>query len=85
MSEEQPKNTLHGVTLAAILTELTSAYTWPELSVMVPIQCFIHEPSIASSLKFLRRTPWARAKIESLYLWHLREKKRQEKRTETAT
>ena len=79
MSAEQPKNALHGLTLAAILGELVAAYGWAELSVMVPVQCFINNPSAPSSLKFLRRTPWARAKIESLYLWHLRELKRKAK------
>ncbi len=76
MSEEQPKNPLHGLTLSAILDELVAAYGFPRLAEMVPIQCFANEPSVGSSLKFLRRTPWARAKVESLYLWHLRELKR---------
>lgn len=73
---EQPKNPLHGVTLEQILRELSAAYPWEQLGGMVPIRCFTHEPSVASSLKFLRRTPWAREKVESLYLWHLREQKR---------
>lgn len=79
MSEEQPKNPLHGVTLNAIITELVAAYGFDDLSRRVPIRCFTHEPSIQSSLKFLRRTPWAREKIEGLYLWHLREQKRRAK------
>lgn len=60
-----------------ILTELVAVYGWEEMSRQVNIQCFTFEPSISSSLKFLRRTPWARAKVESYYLWHLREQKRQ--------
>ena len=77
MSDEQPKNPLHGLTLQAIVEELVAAYGWEELGRQVPIRCFQFEPSVASSLKFLRRTPWAREKLESYYLWHLRELKRQ--------
>ncbi len=80
MSEEQPKNPLHGLTLEAIIVQLHAAYGWERLSEMVKIQCFANDPSVASSLKFLRRTPWAREKVESLYLWHLRELRRQAKR-----
>ncbi len=76
MSTEQPKNPLHGVTLDTIVTELVEAYGWEELGQQVKIQCFLHEPSVVSSLKFLRKTPWAREKVESLYLFMLREKKR---------
>jgi uncharacterized protein (DUF2132 family) len=72
----QPKNPLHGVTLERIVTELQTAYGWEELGRQVRIDCFTKDPSVASSLKFLRRTPWAREKIESYYLWHLREEKR---------
>ena len=77
MSDEQPRNPLHGVTLQALVEELVAAYGWEELGRQVPIRCFQFEPSVASSLKFLRRTPWAREKLESYYLWHLRERKRQ--------
>lgn len=77
MPSEQPKNPLHGVTLAQIVTELSLAYGWEELGRQVRIACFQNEPSVASSLKFLRRTPWAREKVESFYLFHLREQKRQ--------
>jgi uncharacterized protein (DUF2132 family) len=56
-------------------------YGWPELGKEVAIRCFTHEPSIASSLKFLRKTPWARAKVESLYLFMLRERARQARRS----
>jgi uncharacterized protein (DUF2132 family) len=68
MSTEQPNNPLHGLKLETILTQLVEHYGWDELSRMITINCFSHEPSIKSSLKFLRRTPWARAKVEQLYL-----------------
>lgn len=64
----QPNNPLHGVTLAQILTALEAHFGWQELAARIPINCFSHEPSIQSSLKFLRRTPWARDKVEALYL-----------------
>lgn len=78
MIPEQPKNPLHGLSLAVIVTQLAEHYGWEELGKQVRIQCFNHEPSVASSLKFLRRTPWAREKVESFYLFHLRELKRAE-------
>jgi len=81
MSAEQPKNPLHGITLAQIVTELVEHYGWPRLGVEVDIRCFQVDPSVASSLKFLRRTAWARAKVESLYLFMLRERGREERRT----
>jgi uncharacterized protein (DUF2132 family) len=59
---------LHGVTLEKIVTRLVEQYGWEELGRMVEIRCFTHDPSIPSSLKFLRRTPWARDKVEALYL-----------------
>lgn len=73
----QPKNPLHGITLETIVTELVEHYGWPELGKQIDIRCFTHDPSIVSSLKFLRRTPWARAKVESLYLFVQRERARQ--------
>jgi uncharacterized protein (DUF2132 family) len=76
MSTEQPRNPLHGITLERIVTELVAHFGWAELGRQVRIRCFTDNPSIASSLKFLRKTPWARAKVESLYLFMLREKKR---------
>ena len=79
MSTEQPKNPLHGVTLEQIVTALVEHYGWPELGQQVDIRCFQSEPSVASSLKFLRRTPWARAKVESLYGFMLRERARAER------
>ena len=76
----QPHNPLHGITLEAILTALVTHFGWPELGQQVAIRCFTSDPSIASSLKFLRRTPWARQKVESLYLFMLREQARQRRR-----
>jgi uncharacterized protein (DUF2132 family) len=76
MSHEQPKNKLHGITLESIVTQLVEHYGWPELGQLVDIRCFQVDPSVASSLKFLRRTPWARAKVESLYQFMLREQTR---------
>lgn len=72
----QPRNPLHGLTLEAILTALVAAYGWRGLAKRIELRCFINEPSIPSSLKFLRRTPWAREQVESLYLFMLREAKR---------
>lgn len=68
MSEEQPNNPLHGLTLEAILTRLVAHYGWEGLSRRISINCFAVDPSIRSSLVFLRRTPWARLKVERLYL-----------------
>ena len=64
----QPKNPLHGITLKALLTELVERYGWEELANRVNINCFKNDPSIKSSLTFLRRTPWARDQVEALYL-----------------
>lgn len=64
----QPNNPLHGVTLECMLTELVVQYGWQGLGARIPLRCFNNEPSISSSLKFLRRTPWARAEVEQLYL-----------------
>ncbi|MGA1194973.1 MAG: VF530 family DNA-binding protein [Candidatus Latescibacterota bacterium] len=68
MSEEQPNNPMHGVTLEKILNSLVDYYGWEELGERIPIRCFNYDPSIKSSLKFLRKTPWARKKVEDLYL-----------------
>jgi uncharacterized protein (DUF2132 family) len=64
----QPNNPLHGITLEMMLTQLVQQYGWAELSKRIAIRCFYNEPSIQSSLKFLRRTPWARKSVEDLYL-----------------
>ncbi len=75
----QPHNPLHGVTLERMLTELVAHFGWEELGKRIAIRCFISEPTINSSLKFLRKTPWAREKVESLYGFMLRERARQER------
>lgn len=72
----QPRNPLHGLTLEAIVTALVAHYGWPGLAERVPLRCFSQEPSMGSSLKLLRRTPWAREKVESLYLFMQREQRR---------
>ncbi len=69
------KDPLHGITLEQILTELVDRYGWSELGYQIDIKCFNIDPSISSSLKFLRRTEWARKKVEALYLDYLHEKK----------
>jgi len=79
MGEQSAKDPLHGVTLAQILDALVSYYGWAELGQRVDIRCFNQDPSVNSSLKFLRRTPWARKKVEELYLdmeWEKRSKNR---------
>jgi len=68
----QPGNPLHGITLARMVEDLSDFYGWEELGRLIPVRCFTHEPSVASSLKFLRRTPWAREKVEALYVDSLR-------------
>ena len=69
---EQPNNPLHGKTQEAILTELVARYGWDELGEQIPINCFRNNPSIKSSLAFLRKTPWARERVERLYVWSVR-------------
>lgn len=66
------KDPLHGVTLAHMVEDLSDYHGWSELGRLIPIRCFTHDPSVSSSLKFLRRTPWAREKVEGLYLETLR-------------
>ena len=65
---EQPNNPLHGITLEKLLIQLVDHYGWDELGQRIDIRCFNWEPSIKSSLKFLRKTPWARTKVENLFL-----------------
>jgi uncharacterized protein (DUF2132 family) len=72
----QPRNPLHGMTLEAIVNALAEHYGWDGLGQRIPVRCFTHDPSTASSLKFLRKTPWAREKVEGLYLYMLREARR---------
>lgn len=75
MTIEQPNNPLHGVKLEKIVTDLVEYFGWDELADRVPINCFKSNPSVKSSLKFLRSTPWARERVENLYLWMLRKRK----------
>lgn len=65
---EQSNNPLHGITLESIVGALQAHYGWEGLAERIPVNCFMHDPSIKSSLKFLRKTPWARDKVERLYL-----------------
>ena len=74
MNNQHPKDPLHGITLEQILTELVEYYGWNKLGKIINIRCFNNDPSIKSSLQFLRRTPWARNKVEDLYLRYKREK-----------
>ena len=67
MTDTNSKDPLHGVTLKMMVTQLEERYGWDELGRRIRIKCFTHDPSIRSSLKFLRRTPWARTKVETLY------------------
>jgi uncharacterized protein (DUF2132 family) len=72
----QPRNRLHGMTLEDIVTALEAQYGWDGLAERIPVRCFTHDPSVQSSLKFLRKTPWAREKVEGLYLFMLRDAQR---------
>ncbi|WP_051603265.1 VF530 family DNA-binding protein [Simplicispira psychrophila] len=72
----QPRNPLHGLTLQAMVEGLANYFGWQELGERIPVRCFQSDPSVASSLKFLRKTPWAREKVESLYLFMLRDQRR---------
>lgn len=73
--QQQANNPLHGIKLADILEGLVETYGWEELGRVINIRCFNYDPSIKSSLKFLRRTPWARDKVEQLYLKMIRKKR----------
>ena len=74
--EAQPNNPLHGKTLETVLTELVAFYGWKQLGSMINIRCFTQDPSIKSSLKFLRTTPWARKDVEDLYVHYVTKKAR---------
>ena len=74
MHADSPQNPLHGVTLEMIVTRLVAHYGWEELGRIIRVNCFNADPSIASSLKFLRKTPWARSTVESLYCFMIGEK-----------
>ena len=84
MSDEptpaQPRNPLHGLTLEAIVTALAEHYGWDELGHRIPIRCFNVDPSVGSSLRFLRKTPWAREKVEALYLFMQRDAARAQRK-----
>jgi len=73
MTTNRRKDPLEGMTLEAILKILVAHYGWPAMGQAVPINCFVNDPSLSSSLKFLRRTPWARKKVEELYFAYLLE------------
>lgn len=73
--ESQPNNPLHGVKLEQIVSDLVAHYGWEYMGTIIKIKCFTHNPSINSSLKFLRRTPWARSKVERMYLKMLKNKR----------
>jgi uncharacterized protein (DUF2132 family) len=72
MNQSQSNDPLHGITLERLLTELVDRHGWVELGQRIPVRCFLFDPSIKSSLTFLRKTPWARTKVEQLYLQSLR-------------
>ena len=73
MTDKQSGNTLHGITLEMMLNQLAEHYGWDEMGRIIRIRCFNNDPSVKSSLKFLRKTPWARKKVEALYLRYKRE------------
>ena len=75
--EKKPKDVLHGITLERLLRELVDFYGWDALGQKIKIKCFNIDPSIDSSLKFLRRTPWARTKVESLYRFYVTKKRKE--------
>jgi uncharacterized protein (DUF2132 family) len=75
MADQHPKDPLHGITLEVILNTLVEKYGWEKMGELIRIKCFTNEPSVQSSLKFLRNNPWAREKVERLYLKSLSRKK----------
>lgn len=81
----QPRNPLHGMTLEAVVCALEAHYGWPGLAQRIPIRCFAQDPSVKSSLTFLRKTPWAREKVENLYLFMLRDTRRAQRASDSAT
>jgi uncharacterized protein (DUF2132 family) len=74
--DAQPRNPLHGITLEQMLEALVAHFGWAGLGERIPLRCFTSDPSVASSLKLLRKTPWARTKVEGLYLFMQREQRR---------
>lgn len=81
MDDPRARDPLHGITLERMLEELVAQYGWADLAQRIRIRCFASDPSIASSLKFLRKTPWARTKVEGLYGFMLRERRRAARRS----
>jgi uncharacterized protein (DUF2132 family) len=81
-TSEQPNNPLHGITLERMVKELQDKFGWEGLGYHIRVNCFLNNPSLKSSLKFLRKTPWARAKIEQLYLDRIVSERLYNKRTE---
>jgi uncharacterized protein (DUF2132 family) len=71
MNVPKSKDPLHGVTLEKIVTRLAEEYGWDELGQRIPVRCFLYDPSVKSSLTFLRKTPWARKRVEELYVQSL--------------
>lgn len=82
MSPDQPNNPLHGVTLKAIVEDLVERHGFPALAERIPLRCFTHDPSVKSTLKLLRKTPWAREKVERLWLEEQRRAERKRKRNQ---
>jgi uncharacterized protein (DUF2132 family) len=80
MTDQQQNDPLHGITLEMILNRLVEHYGWDEMGRIIPIRCFNNDPSIKSSLKFLRKTPWARKKVEDLYMRYKRQTLKETKR-----
>ena len=81
----QPRNPLHGVTLEHMVSALAEHYGWTGLAERIPLRCFSSDPSVSSSLKLLRKTPWAREKVEGLYLFMQRELRRTQQRGDAST
>jgi uncharacterized protein (DUF2132 family) len=81
----QPRNPLHGVTLEHMVSALAEHYGWAGLAERIPLRCFSSDPSVSSSLKLLRKTPWAREKVEGLYLFMQRELRRTQQRGDAST
>ncbi len=83
MPDQKLKDPLHGVTLELILNQLVEHYGWEEMGFLIKVNCFNFDPSIPSSLKFLRKTPWARKKVEDLYVRLARKNERKKLKSET--
>lgn len=81
----QPRNPLHGVTLEHMVSALAEHYGWAGLAERIPLRCFSSDPSVSSSLKLLRKTPWAREKVEGLYLFMQRESRRTQQRGDASS